>query len=241
MSETSSPRKTGIYVVCVLLIALGVGSGYALYQLAASDAATALTTVRTAAQGGAGDGFRSAQSSGLLGWLLLPTAGPIVLALLLLVVAPRGGRAGTHEPEEEAAEEEEGVAPEIPGAAGLRLLAALQEEARLVDFVREDLDDYTDDQVGAAVRGIHASLRKAVDERLTVAAILEGEDGDTVEVPEGFEPSLIRVTGTPTGDPPYAGVLRHGGWRASDVRLPVPTPGSDPTILAPAEVEVGEE
>jgi hypothetical protein len=36
-------------------------------------------------------------------------------------------------------------------------------------------------------------------------------------------------------------VLRHGGWRARDVRLPAPSPGSDPTILTPAEVEVGAE
>ena len=239
MSESSSPRKGGIYVVCVLLIVLAAACGYALYQLAAEGMASALTDVRGAAAGGVGPAFQSARDSGVLPWLLLPTLGPVVLSLLLLIVAPRGARPAPAAEEEDA--EDADVEPEIPGAAGLRLLAALQEEARLMDFVREDLDDYSDEQVGAAVRGIHASLRKAVDERLSVAAILEGEDGDAVEVPADFEPALIRVTGNPSGEPPYQGVLRHGGWKASDVRLPVPTEGSDPTILAPAEVEVGGE
>jgi hypothetical protein len=117
----------------------------------------------------------------------------------------------------------------------------LQEEARLVDFVREDLDGYDDGEVGAAARGIHSALRKALDDRLRLGAILEGEDGDAVEVPPDFDPMLIRVTGNPQGEPPYQGVLRHGGWRASEVRLPMPTAGGDPTVLAPAEVEVGQE
>ena len=127
-----------------------------------------------------------------------------------------------------------------PNSSGLRLLAALQEEARLVDFVREDLDGYSDEEVGGAARGIHSALRKALEDRLEVGPILNGEDGDKVEVPVGFDPTLIRVTGSPQGEPPYQGVLRHGGWRASGVRLPIATEGSDPTVLAPAEVEVGE-
>lgn len=235
----ASPRKTGIYVTSVLLAALGAGSGYGLYRLSEPGLGEALSAVRDAfAAGGAGAALQSAQQGAVLPWILLPTLGPVLLAVLLLIVAPRGGGAAKAVAEEE---EEEPAEEQIPGAAGLRLLAALQEEARLVDFVRENLDDYDDEQVGAAVRGIHASLRKAVDERLTVETILEGEDGDAVEVPAGFEPALIRVTGNPSGEPPYKGVLRHGGWKASDVRLPTPTPGSDPTILAPAEVEVDGE
>src|SRR6185295_12303890 len=42
-----------------------------------------------------------------------------------------------------------------PTDAALRLLGALQEEGRFVDFVEEDLGPYSDDQIGAAVRGIH--------------------------------------------------------------------------------------
>lgn len=239
--EAVSPRRTGIYVTALLLVALAAGSGFSLYEVAAPALAEALTGARAAlAEGGVAEGFRAARDEGILPWLLVPTLGPILVAALLLLVAPRGRTVVPGQATEETDGPEEAEAP-LPAAAGLRLLAALQEEARLVDFVREDLDEYSDEQVGAAVRGIHASLRKAVDERLTLETILEGEDGDPVEVPADFEPALIRVTGNPEGEPPYKGVLRHGGWRASDVRLPVPTPGSDPTILAPAEVEVGGE
>jgi hypothetical protein len=239
----ASPRKTGIYVTGVLLVALALGSGFALHQLAAPGLAEGLTGVRRAAtEAGVAAAFQEARAGGLLPWLAIPVVGPLLLAILLLLVAPRAPRPDSVPAADGELEPAEDVpVPMPPGAEGLRLLATLQEEARLVDFLREDLDDYSDDQVGAAVRGIHASLRKALDERLRLDAILEGEDGDPVEVPADFEPALIRVTGRPSGDPPYRGVLRHGGWRASQVRLPLPTAGSDPTILAPAEVEVGSE
>jgi hypothetical protein len=130
---------------------------------------------------------------------------------------------------------------EASAASGLKLLATLQEEARLLDFVREDITGYSDEQVGAAVRGIHAALRKAIDERLEMEPILPGDEGDPVEVPAAMPAGHLRVSGRAVGAPPFRGVLRHGGWRATAVRLPAATPGSDPSVLAPAEVEVGEE
>lgn len=40
------------------------------------------------------------------------------------------------------------------------------------------------------------------------------------------------------GNPPFAGTLRHHGWRAADVKLPEPVRGDAALILAPAEVEL---
>jgi len=251
----ASPGKAGILVASLLAVALAAGGGFALHELASPAGAEALVATRAAAAQGAEAAIRSARESGILPWLALPTLGPLLLAVLLLGVAARrrapgveagspavADASGTAAPERRAAppRKPETAEPAIPGAAGLRLLAVLQEEARLIDFVREDLDAHSDAQVGAAVRGIHASLRKAVDERLTVGTILAGEEGSAVEVPAGFDPARIRVVGDLRGDPPWRGVLRHAGWKAGDVRLPTPTPGSDPTILAPAEVEVGQ-
>ena len=241
MSE-AAPAKTGIYLTGFFLLALAIGNGFALYQLGGPVLGANLTAFHEALNDdGFGAALAGAQRTGLLGWLLLPTAGPLVVLVLLLVLAPRN--AGAALSDATATAEQAQDAPDLPepGADGLRLLAALQEEARLVDFIREDLDSYGDEQVGAAARGIHAALRKAVDDRLQVAVILEGEDGDSVEVEAGFDPAQIRITGSPSGEPPYRGVLRHGGWRAHEAQLPRATPGSDPTILAPAEVEVGGE
>lgn len=125
-----------------------------------------------------------------------------------------------------------------PHAVALQLLAALQREGRLVDFLEEDIDPYSDEQVGAAVRAIHAGCRKALHERMQIERIYPEPDGAEVEVAEGFDPAIVRLTGNVSGRPPFRGVLRHGGWRATEVRLPSPPAGVDPTVLAPAEVEV---
>jgi len=47
----------------------------------------------------------------------------------------------------------------------------------------------------------------------------------------------VRLTGNVHGQPPFRGVLQHGGWRAEHVTLPK-TAGVDAAILAPAEVEI---
>jgi hypothetical protein len=226
----------GIHVVVLLLLLLTGANAFCLTRLAPPEAAQSLgASVAALASGDARGAAEEALRGGVLPWIAIPTVAPLALAVILLFVAPRS----TPVP----APTVEAPVPSVPdpSAGGLRLLATLQEEARLVDFVREDLGAYSDEQVGAAVRGIHAALRKAVEQRLTLDPILAGDDGDAVEVPAGFEPALIRLIGKPAGLPPYRGILRHGGWRASEVRLPQPTTGSDPTILAPAEVEVGSE
>ncbi len=53
-----------------------------------------------------------------------------------------------------------------PSDGALRLLALLQQEGRLIDFLEEDIEPYSDAQVGAAVRAIHAGCRKALHERM---------------------------------------------------------------------------
>ncbi|HSQ01494.1 MAG TPA: DUF2760 domain-containing protein [Candidatus Dormibacteraeota bacterium] len=131
-------------------------------------------------------------------------------------------------------------APGADGAAdgALRLLALLQKEGRLVDFLEEDIQPYTDAQVGAAVRAIHDGCRKALHERMEITRIYAEDDGAAVEVASGFDPATVRLTGNVHGRPPFRGVLQHGGWRATHVALPK-TAGVDVAVLAPAEVEIG--
>lgn len=155
----------------------------------------------------------------------------IGLVLALLVGLQGGGQPAAAAPARSAATD---------GAAdgALRLLALLQKEGRLVDFLEEDIEPYSDAQVGAAVRAIHAGCRQALHERMEIARVFAEDDGATVEVPPGFDPASVRLTGNVHGQPPFRGVLQHGGWRASQVSLPK-TAGVDPSILAPAEVEIG--
>jgi hypothetical protein len=120
--------------------------------------------------------------------------------------------------------------------AALRLLALFQQEGRLVDFLLEEISGYDDAQIGAAVRAIHAGCRSVLRERLQLERILEGDDGDVVEVPSGFDAAAIRVTGNVAGVPPFKGTLQHSGWRVTRVTLPESS--ADARIVAPAEVEV---
>ena len=120
----------------------------------------------------------------------------------------------------------------------MQLLGLLQREGRLVDFLREDIQLYEDEQIGAAVRAIHESCRQVLSEHLILEPVLNGTEGDEVTVPKDFDPSAIRLTGNVSGEPPFRGTLRHPGWQAKQVKLPAQPSGQDPKIVAPAEVEI---
>lgn len=120
----------------------------------------------------------------------------------------------------------------------LRLLAVLQGDGRLVDFLLEDIAAYPDDQIGAAVRNIHADCRRALRGVATLEPVMPGEEGAAVTVPKGFDPSAVRVVGNVRGEPPFSGALRHHGWRVARIELPGVPAGQDLKVVAPAEVEV---
>src|SRR5439155_12614841 len=109
----------------------------------------------------------------------------------------------------------------------------------LVDFLQEDIDAYTDAQIGAAVRDIHRGCRKALHDYLTIRPILGGPEDSPVTVAPDFDPAEIRLTGNVQGSPPFRGVLKHHGWRVEAVHLPaLPGARDDSSVLAPAEVEI---
>lgn len=121
----------------------------------------------------------------------------------------------------------------------LQILALLQREGRLIDFFSEDLTPYPDAQVGAAVRELHAGCRKALEQYVKLEPVIEGEEDRPVTVEEGFDPASVKLVGNVTGRPPLRGLLRHRGWRATEVNLPPLAPReSGRAIIAPAEVEI---
>ena len=121
----------------------------------------------------------------------------------------------------------------------LRVLAVLQRDGRLIDFLEEDIDGYADAQVGAAVRDIHKGCRKALREYLKLEPVLSGAEEDQVTVPADFDPAAVRLIGNVNGSPPFRGVLKHHGWRARANPLPaLLATKDDATVLSPAEVEI---
>ena len=126
-----------------------------------------------------------------------------------------------------------------PQGASLQMLTILQRKGRLLDFLQEDLTQYDDAQIGAAVRNIHSGCKESLAEYIELEPIFKEEEGREVNVPKGFDSKSIQLTGNVKGDPPFRGILRHRGWRASRVRLPQITVKEDKdNVLAPAEVEI---
>ncbi|MFN0248612.1 MAG: DUF2760 domain-containing protein [Kofleriaceae bacterium] len=121
----------------------------------------------------------------------------------------------------------------------LALLALLQREGRLVDFLREPLDGFSDSDIGAAARDVHRGCKKVLEQHLAMEAVMPGEEEAKVSVPKGFDPAEIRLIGEAKGEPPFKGTLRHHGWRVTETKLPALTEGVDRAVIAPAEVELG--
>jgi hypothetical protein len=129
--------------------------------------------------------------------------------------------------------------PEAPSTtSALQLLALLQREGRLVDFLEQDVAGFPDAEIGAAVRVVHEGCRRALRGHMKIKPIRAEEEGVKVAIPEGYDPAELKLTGNVQGGGPYRGTLQHRGWRASEVVLPTPVKGHDPSVLAPAEVEL---
>ena len=129
-------------------------------------------------------------------------------------------------------------APPKPTGESLRVLSLLQDEARLVDFLLEDISGAPDAAVGAGVREVHKKAAATIKKYIVIEAVLGGTEGDRVTVAKGFNPSAIRVLGNVTGEPPYHGELQHAGWKVKELKLPGIAEGQDPFVLQPAEVQM---
>ncbi len=126
---------------------------------------------------------------------------------------------------------------ETAAEGALRILGLLQREGRLVDFLMEDISAYPDDQVGAAVRDVHRECAAALRRCLRLVPVIDGVEGTYVRLGSAGEAEVRFLGNVPLGARPEGGILRHKGWRAASIELP-PATGEDPTLLAPAEVEV---
>jgi hypothetical protein len=139
----------------------------------------------------------------------------------------------------------EAKAPPTPAPAraaatdgALGLLALLQREGRLVDFLQQDIATFSDGEIGAAARVVHEGCRRALSSHLEIARVRTESEGSQVTLAEGFDAHAVKLTGNVRGSAPYHGVLRHSGWRVRQARLPELVEGYDATVLAPAEVEL---
>jgi hypothetical protein len=99
----------------------------------------------------------------------------------------------------------------------------------------EDIAAYSDDQVGAAVRDVHAQSRQALERYLRLQPVIDGVEG-TFTKAQGLDAASLKFVGkVPPGGTAPGGVLRHKGWKAEKVDLPETGLSN---VLAPAELEI---
>ena len=173
------------------------------------------------------------------------------LSLILLIVAiVRGGSKNAPPNTNDAADSEPAAA--APAAdikpspvlksndpeSALQLLGLLQQEARFIDFLNEDLKGFSDAEIGAVSRVVHEGSKKLLDQYFSLVPVRSEEEETRITLAAGFNPAENRVTGNVVGEPPFNGVLVHRGWKATKADLPKLAEGHDPKIIAPAEVEL---
>ncbi|HEY7866121.1 MAG TPA: DUF2760 domain-containing protein [Psychromonas sp.] len=141
-------------------------------------------------------------------------------------------------PEVTQAEPKSSLLKESTPEAALQLLTLLQQDARFIDFIQEDLSAYSDADIGAAARVVHEGSKKTLNAYFTLEAIRSEDEETAISIAEGFNASEIRLTGNVVGNAPFNGTLIHKGWKVTEVKLPKLAAGHDASIVAPAEVEL---
>ena len=122
----------------------------------------------------------------------------------------------------------------------LQILQILQRDSRIVDFLMEDISSYSDEQIGAAVRTLHADCKASLNRHVFLVPVIDGVEGtfqklDSAKTPD---PTRIKLLGNvPASGKVPGGILRHRGWAASSVILP-PAGKTDLAVITPAELEI---
>ena len=145
---------------------------------------------------------------------------------------------GTASNQAEESLKKQDLLKETTPEAALQLLMLLQQDARLIDFIHEDLTGFSDSDVGAASRVVHEGSKKVLQQVFNFEAIRSEEEESRITLAQGFNASENRLTGNVTGEAPFTGTLIHKGWRVNEVSLPQLAKEHDVYVVAPAEVEL---
>ena len=103
--------------------------------------------------------------------------------------------------------------PQPKRSDALTLLETLQREARLLDFVMEEIDSYSDAQVGGAVREVHRGCREVISRLFAVHSVVDLAEGSQFEVTSETDSARVRLAGNVSESRPLSGELVHAGWQ----------------------------
>lgn len=177
--------------------------------------------------------------------LHLILAGVALLAIVIAVVK-KGGPSQVEasqsaQPAPVPAKSEQVAAPALKTTepeSALQLLSLLQQEARLIDFLNEDVKAFSDAEVGAAARVVHEGGKKVLNDYFTLQPVRSESEESRITLAAGYDAASVRLTGNVVGQAPFTGTLVHRGWQVAEIRLPKVTEGRNLRVVAPAEVEL---
>lgn len=137
-------------------------------------------------------------------------------------------------------DESEDAVPEDSGRSdAITLLAVLQQEARLVDFIKKPIKGYSDARIATEARKLHRDCGATLEGMFVLRPILDQKEGSSVDLSQDSDPDRIRLTGNVSHEQPTVGKLVHQGWQVTQNLIPLWS-GSDEAalVVAAAEVEV---
>ena len=175
-----------------------------------------------------------------LAWRVL-TSGAFAAKVTQLLEAPPALDApvSPSAPPKSAAPAKPVTPPKPLRSDAVTLLAAFQREGRLIDFLKEPIDAYSDAQVGAAVRDIHRDCGGMLERQFAIRPVLDQAEGSSVTIGAGAKNGRIKLTGKIGDGAQSCGMLVHHGWLVTKSEVPVWTgDAAAASIVAPAEVEV---
>ena len=124
----------------------------------------------------------------------------------------------------------------------LELLAALQRDARFIDFIKEDIGACDDVSLAAAARATHDRCAATLERFFQIRPLSRVQEGETTKIdPASQNPARFRISGAsshPLGTE-VACRVAHAGWIAEKCEPPRWSgKGEDAMVLAPAELEI---
>jgi hypothetical protein len=126
---------------------------------------------------------------------------------------------------------------QISSDAVCHILSLLQREGRLIDFLKEDITNFSDEQVGHAVREIHKNCNKMLSDYIVISPVISDKnEGDNLTLSaDEYNPKKIKLLGNVPEEAPYTGRIQHKGWRIESINLPKRQTTDDERIIYQAE------
>lgn len=126
----------------------------------------------------------------------------------------------------------------------VNLLGLLQKQGRFLDFVMNDITQYSDQQVSTASRIVHQGCSKVLKEYFDIQPVFNDPEGSSIQLSSSTNPRYYRMLGQDneisSQSAPDSAYLLHKGWQTLSVNLPkrVKADQAAKRLISPAELEI---